>query len=332
MGEKMRTRHLLQYIKEQKKQISFAIVWVMVFYILFALFGISMTYIWYPSLLCLAMALCYMVYDFFKFRKRQMQIETAKKHIEVTMENLPEAETATEQAYQDLLKTLNQRKNKELGKVDKRYQDMEEYVTLWTHQIKTPVTAMRLLADETKESVRTELLIQLFEVEQYADMMLQYLRLEGKSNDYVLKAYSVKNMVNQAVKYYARMFISKKLSVEVHIPDQVQVVTDEKWMVFVLKQIISNALKYTKSGTITITMTEEKSDILTIEDTGIGIASCDLPRIFERGYTGYNGRRDKKATGIGLFLVKQILEQLGHEVSITSKVNAGTKVTIQFKR
>ena len=136
-------------------------------------------------------------------------------------------------------------------------------------------------------------------------------------------------MVNQAVKYFARMFISKGIAVKIEIPEGRKIVTDEKWMVFVLKQLISNALKYTKQGNIHIYMQES---ILVIEDTGIGIADDDLPRIFERGYTGYNGRKDKKATGLGLFLTDRILKQLNHKITITSEVGVGTKVVLCFNK
>jgi signal transduction histidine kinase len=144
--------------------------------------------------------------------------------------------------------------------------------------------------------------------------------------DYVLKAYSVREMVNQSVRYFARLFISRGISLRVEIPKECRIVTDEKWMVFVLKQLMSNALKYTPEGSITIDMPDTCH--IRIADTGIGIAPEDLPRIFDRGYTGYNGRRDKKATGLGLFLVKNILTQLGAEIEVRSKVEQGTEVWI----
>ena len=158
-------------------------------------------------------------------------------------------------------------------------------------------------------------------------MMLQYLRLEGGGNDYVLADYSVKDMVNQAVKYFARIFISKGISVKIQVDESRKVVTDEKWMVFVLKQLISNALKYTSKGEICISF---DNDELLIKDSGIGIAEEDLPRIFDRGYTGYNGRKDKKATGLGLYLTKQILDRLNHKIEIDSQIGVGTRVFIKF--
>lgn len=251
-----------------------------------------------------------------------------KKHIDVTLDNMPKPESLIEGDYQELLTELLFRKNQKINSIKSSKKDILEYITLWTHQIKTPLTALQLLAAEIEEPEKAEVLMYLFEIEQYSDMMLQYIRLEGDSTDYVLKAYQVRSMVNQAVKYFSRIFISNRITVKVEIPEDMKVVTDEKWMVFVLKQLISNALKYTKKGNVTIFMNEKK--VLKIEDTGIGITAEDLPRIFERGYTGYNGRKDKKATGLGLFLVKQILQQLNHGIEIISEVNAGTTVMVDL--
>ena len=158
----------------------------------------------------------------------------AENSIDVTLDNLPK----------ELLKLLTNEKNEEINNILNSKKETMEYVTLWSHQIKTPITALQLLANDTDEEIRIEILNRLFEIEQYQDMMLQYLRLEGGGNDYVLADYSVKDMVNQAVKYFARIFISKGISVKIQVDESRKVVTDEKWMVFVLKQLISNALKY----------------------------------------------------------------------------------------
>lgn len=247
--------------------------------------------------------------------------------IDVTLDNLPKTSNQIEEMYTELLKLLTNEKNEEINNILNSKKETMEYVTLWSHQIKTPITALQLLANDTDEEIRIEILNRLFEIEQYQDMMLQYLRLEGGGSDYVLADYSVKDMVNQAVKYFARIFISKGISVKIQVDESRKVVTDEKWMVFVLKQLISNALKYTSKGEICISF---DNDELLIKDSGIGIAKEDLPRIFDRGYTGYNGRKDKKATGLGLYLTKQILDRLNHKIEIDSQIGVGTRVFIKF--
>lgn len=318
-----------EYLYSKRQFFGFVLTWIFLFFLVFFLSHESMSILWYPTILCLSLFGVYLCYDFYLFQKKHNHLKNVLNHIHVTTENLPEGENLIECDYKELLEQLFSSKNTELQNIRLSQNETMEYVTLWTHQIKTPLTALQLLANDIAEPDKTEFFTRLFEIEQYSDMLLQYLRLEGDSTDYVLKAYSLKAMANQSVKYFARIFISKGIAVKIDIPEEVTVVTDEKWIVFVLKQLISNALKYTKQGCITIDMPHK--DCLRITDTGMGIAAEDLPRILEQGYTGYNGRKDKKATGLGLFLVARILRQLNHKIEITSKVNVGTKVTILFQ-
>lgn len=351
---------LKAYIRARRNIIAAGTVWILIFFCLFALEHVTVKAVWYPTLLCAVLMLAYVAYDFARFVKRHKQRMEAKKHIEITVDNLPEPENLMEEDYQELLRVMLARKNDEVNDIRIVRKEAEEYVTMWMHQIKTPLTALQLTAGDCREPERTEMLERIFEIEQYADMMLQFLRLEDAVSDLVLKRYSVRNMVNQTVKYFARIFISKNISVHVDIPAELSVVTDEKWMVFVLKQLVSNALKYTEQGSIRIYVEEAplprerqlppQEDVwakqcigaagkqencryvrLMIEDTGIGIAPDDLPRIFERGYTGYNGRKDKKATGLGLYLTQRIVRLLNHKIYITSKVGQGTRVELDIQ-
>lgn len=350
------------YIRDRRRIIIAAVAWILIFFCLFVLEHVTVRAVWYPTLLCMVLVLGYSVYDYVCFMRKHRQRMIAEKHIEVTTIDLPAPENLMEKDYQELLQVMLTAKNEEINDIRSARKETEEYVTMWTHQIKTPLTALQLTAGDCQEPERSEMLARIFEIEQYADMMLQFLRLESAVSDLVLKRYSVKSMVNQTVKYFARIFISKNISVHVDIPDELTVVTDEKWMVFVLKQLVSNALKYTEQGSVSIyaeqivrlqNMPEQpgqpQQDIwaeqcikpdgdnnfkkyvrLIIEDTGIGIADDDLPRIFERGYTGYNGRKDKKATGLGLYLTERIVNMLNHEIHITSKVGQGTRVQLDI--
>ena len=168
----------------------------------------------------------------------------------------------------------------------------------------------------------SDMKMELFKIEQYVEMALNYLRVEDISSDLSFKKHAVDDMVRQVIRKYSKIFISKKIKMNFK-PTQKYVVTDEKWFVFVLEQLISNALKYTKQGQIAIYM-EDKS--LVIEDTGIGIPAEDLPRIFEKGFTGYNGRENKKSTGIGLYLCKNIMDKLQWNITVDSEVGTGTKI------
>lgn len=318
----------INFFKERIRGYLHALVWVGIFGVLFVLYDISIKYIWYPTLLNLVFFVGYGIWDYRRYKKRYLQLIRMKNHVEITLENLPEPIGGLEAVYQELLQEMMLKKNETINNLKTHLQENTEYVTLWTHQIKTPLTALQLVAGELVEPQRGECYTRLCEIEQYQDMMLQYLRLEGGGNDYVLKAYTLSAIVNQSIKYFARIFIGKGIGIKVDIPEGFQVVTDEKWLVFVLKQIISNALKYTNKGEISIFVEREKT--LVIQDTGIGIAPEDIPRLFERGYTGYNGRKDKKASGLGLFLSKKILDNLSHSITIQSSLNQGTRVEISF--
>lgn len=318
---------LIKYLKDRKLIFIAILFWIAIFSGVFALCGIEFKYVWYPTVLgCMVLVICLMV-DFVCYYKKCRSLIMVENSIDVTLDNLPKTSNQIEEMYTELLKLLTNEKNEEINNILNSKKETMEYVTLWSHQIKTPITALQLLANDTDEEIRIEILNRLFEIEQYQDMMLQYLRLEGGGSDYVLADYSVKDMVNQAVKYFARIFISKGISVKIQVDESRKVVTDEKWMVFVLKQLISNALKYTSKGEICISF---DNDELLIKDSGIGIAKEDLPRIFDRGYTGYNGRKDKKATGLGLYLTKQILDRLNHKIEIDSQIGVGTRVFIKF--
>ena len=201
---------------------------------------------------------------------------------------------------------------------------------MWVHQIKTPIAAMRLLLQKPGAKQDPELSEQLFRIEEYVNMVLQYLRVDG-DNDLVVQWNDLDLMVRQAVHRYAGMFIWKKLSLS-YEPLKRKVLTDEKWLVFVVEQILSNAVKYTGQGGISIYLEPGPDTVLAIRDTGTGIALEDQPRIFEKGFTGYNGHADKRSTGIGLYLCRRILNRLSHEITVESEPGKGTIMRIWFAK
>ena len=203
---------------------------------------------------------------------------------------------------------------------------MTDYYTLWAHQIKTPIAAMRLLLQEES---RPELEGELLKIEQYVEMVLGYLRLGSDSTDYVFRECGLDALVRQSVRKYARLFILKKISLDFQETGRT-VLTDEKWLSFVVEQLLSNAVKYTPEGGLVRVYGD--GETLVIADSGIGIRPEDLPRVFEKGFTGFNGREDKKSTGIGLYLCRQVLDRLNHRISITSRLGQGTLVRLDLSR
>lgn len=242
-----------------------------------------------------------------------------------------------EALYRSMIAKMRQEKEELIFEDQKRYTEMMDYYGMWAHQIKTPIAAMRILVqsgmdreeNEENQKLFRQLQMELFKTEQYVEMALSYLKIGDIAKDMVLERCDLGKVVRQAVKKYSRLFILQKLSLEMGEIAEI-VLTDEKWLSFVVEQILSNALKYTKSGSVSIYL--EQEGVLVIKDTGIGISAEDLPRIMEKGYTGYNGRIDKRSTGIGLYLCKKVMDKLHHQLRIDSEDGKGTKVVLDLRR
>lgn len=320
-------KDMTAYLKMNKKGIVLMALWIAVFLTVFALSDLPLGAVKYGLLLFSVIGGIYVILDYRRFSIHQAKLAEAKKYAGITLEKIPVAENPVEEQYRELLEEVFRQKCRAESEFDSRYTEMMDYYTMWVHQIKTPIAAMRLLLQAEDVPDKGELAEQLFKTEEYVGMVLQYLRIGDLGADLKIRQYSLDAIVRQAVRKYSGSFIRKRLSLDYQELGGT-VITDEKWLVFVVEQILSNAIKYTRKGKISIYMDEEFSKTLVIEDTGIGIAQEDLPRIFEKGFTGYNGRTDKKSTGIGLYLCKSIMNKLNHEIRITSVVGEGTRVAL----
>ena len=236
-------------------------------------------------------------------------------------------QTALEVLLFEKLALLEMDKKNRAIEEREKLNDLMDYYTLWAHQIKTPIAASSLLVGEIEDKkVKNQLEQELFKIESYVNIVLQYLRLESFHEDLVLKKENVEDLVKEIVKKYAIFFIQKGLSLSLHDLDRT-IITDKKWFVVILEQVLSNSLKYTSQGGIEIYFQE---DTLYIKDSGLGIQDADLLRVFERGFSGYNGRLTQQSSGLGLYLSKKIADELGHQISIASQVGQGTTVMISF--
>ena len=315
------------YIKQNIKVIFLFIVFALVFGIVFSLYDLEIEAIYYSVMLCSFIGLIYICINFINYYKKHIQLYKLQNEISISLENLPSPKTLIEEDYTNLILTLNKEYKNYISKSDIAKSDMIDYYTMWVHQIKTPISAMKLLIQTSESEISSDLSSELFKIEQYVEMVLSYIRLGSNENDFVIKEYDLDNIVRQAIRKYAPLFIRKKINLDFQ-PTTYKVLTDEKWLVFVIEQLLSNAIKYTNKGKISIYPLEDKK--LVIEDTGIGISQEDIPRIFDKGFTGYNGRTDKKATGLGLYLCKNILDKLSHKISIESEVGVKTKVILDL--
>lgn len=324
-----KTPLFVRYLKSHFRTIAVFMLFAAVFAVSFALYRLPAAAVWYAAAICIFIGSIFLFFDYLSFYKKHKALRKLLREITVTAAHMPEPRSLLEADYQALIRTLHADKTALEDEMRARYTNLVEYYTIWAHQVKTPIAAMRLLLQSENNALNRELSEELQRIEQYVEMVMCYLRLDADSTDYLIKEYDLDDIIRQAVRKYAGQFIRKKIKLD-YTPVACKILTDEKWFLFVVEQVLSNALKYTKSGTISVML--DASETLCIKDTGMGIAPEDLPRIFEKGYTGYNGRSDKKASGIGLYLCRRICRNLGHRISAESAVGQGTAIRIDFRR
>lgn len=317
------------YIKQYKRIILAYVLFVAVFAASFALYHLPLKAVVYPAAICALLGLIFFAVGYMKTMKRHGKLSEIKKLTAEMISELPEPERIDDADYAEIIENLRSEVSALKNEASLKYQDMVDYYTVWAHQIKTPIAAMRLTLQNEDTPLSRTLMGDLNRIERYVEMVLAFLRLDSDSTDYVFKTHEVDAIVKQTVKKFASEFIGRRISLE-YEPIEESIVTDEKWLGFVLEQVLSNALKYTREGSIRIYMTEDKR--LCVADTGIGIAPEDLPRIFEKGYTGHNGRRDMRASGLGLYLCRRICKNLGADISAVSEPDKGTTVMIDLKQ
>ncbi|MDE7325406.1 MAG: sensor histidine kinase [Lachnospiraceae bacterium] len=314
-----------RYIQQHAGQIRVFFAFCAIFFIVFALYNLPLGAVLYPTLLCSVLGAGLLVFDYRKEAKKHERLQELSLRGAELMEGFYAAGDWLEEDYQIIVEALRAEIKSEKDAMNLHYAEMVDYYTVWVHQVKTPIAALRLYLEGEDSKNARRMREEVFRIEQYVGMVLAFLRLDFESTDYVFAEYNLDDLVRGAVKKFAGQFIRRKLAL-IYEPLKLRIVTDEKWFSFCLEQLLSNALKYTKSGSVSITL--EEGDVLCIRDTGIGIAAEDLPRVFEKGYTGYHGREDKKASGIGLYLCKRICKNLGHSISLTSALGEGTTVRI----
>lgn len=315
----------LTYLGYKKKTLAACAVFVALFAGSFCLYHLPLKAVLYPAALCLAIGHVFLFLDFRQVCKRHHTLTEIRSLQADLVDSLPQSGNIIDEDYRLLIDQLRREMRSSAEQAACQYRDMVDYYTVWAHQIKTPIAAMRLNLQNEDTPQSRRLLQDLKRIEQYVEMVLTFLRLGSDSTDYLFKSYDLDSIVRPSVKKFAAEFIGKKLTLH-YEPLSTTVVTDEKWLAFVIEQLISNAVKYTDSGSVSLYM--ESPATLCIADTGIGIAPEDLPRIFENGYTGWSGRADKRASGIGLYLCKQICNRLGHSLTASSELGRGTVMRI----
>ncbi|RSJ10462.1 Sensor histidine kinase GraS [Streptococcus intermedius] len=307
------------YLRSRKLLCSLLFIFYSLLFIFSYLFEDERTVLQYVMILLLLTSLIGLILDFVKqyqnFRHAVLYGES-------------DAYTPLEALLTSRIRTLEKDKKELKIQHQEKQSDLLDYYTLWVHQIKTPIAASKLLVQDLQEQMlKNQLEQELFKIDSYTNLVLQYLRLESFHDDLVVEKENIEDLVKEVVKKYALFFIQQGLSLNLHDLNHT-VITDKKWFLVILEQVLSNSLKYTKQGSIEIFFQE---DTLHMKDTGLGIQNSDLLRVFERGFSGYNGRLTHQSSGLGLYLSKKIADKLGHELHLHSVVGEGTTVMITFK-
>lgn len=307
------------YLRSRKLLCSLLFIFYSLLFIFSYLFEDERIVLQYVMILLLLTSLIGLILDFVKqyqnFRHAVLYGES-------------DAYTPLEALLTSKIRTLEKDKKELKIQHQEKQSDLLDYYTLWVHQIKTPIAASKLLVQDLQEQMlKNQLEQELFKIDSYTNLVLQYLRLESFHDDLVVEKENIEDLVKEVVKKYALFFIQQGLSLNLHDLNHT-VITDKKWFLVILEQVLSNSLKYTKQGSIEIFFQE---DTLYMKDTGLGIQNSDLLRVFERGFSGYNGRLTHQSSGLGLYLSKKIADKLGHELHLHSVVGEGTTVMITFK-
>lgn len=307
------------YLRSRKLLCSLLFIFYSLLFIFSYLFEDERTVLQYVIILLLLTSLIGLILDFVKqyqnFRHAVLYGES-------------DAYTPLEALLTSRIRTLEKDKKELKIQHQEKQSDLLDYYTLWVHQIKTPIAASKLLVQVLQEQTfKNQLEQELFKIDSYTNLVLQYLRLESFHDDLVVEKENIEDLVKEVVKKYTLFFIQQGLSLNLHDLNHT-VITDKKWFLVILEQVLSNSLKYTKQGSIEIFFQE---DTLHMKDTGLGIQNSDLLRVFERGFSGYNGRLTHQSSGLGLYLSKKIADKLGHELHLHSVVGEGTTVMITFK-
>lgn len=339
--------HLTNFIKQNYIWILMIVTMSCIHLLYMYLIGARKQDLVYAAVLDAILLLITVLVGFFRYSSKVKALSNALKRPVEEQAQLPEATDDVEMLYHRLLENQSIARSESESSAAIRQSQMRDYYSMWVHQIKTPISAMKLLLEAEREELgllicddeQSQYLLsdnmdsfedELFRIEEYVSMALQYQRVSSTENDFVLEKVSVDGVIRDTIKKYAKIMIRRHIGINYSGTGQ-EVYTDGKWLAFMLEQILSNAIKYTPQGFVTIETAEEKDRFfITIKDTGIGIKAEDLPRVFEKGYTGYNGHADKKATGIGLYLCRQMADKLGHTIRMESEIGKGTKVWIGF--
>ncbi|WP_406541867.1 sensor histidine kinase [Clostridium ljungdahlii] len=277
----------------------------------------------------------YMALEFIKYKNYYDEIDSILEKLDkkyLLPEVIKEANFIEGEKLNSILKVVSRNMHENVKYYKDMQADYREYIETWVHEIKMPIASTKLILENNQNEVTNKIDFQMDRIEGFVEQVLYYSRSNNVSKDYIIKQINLDNAVRNAVKRNYRDFIHKKIKLDIKDIDEI-VYTDGKWVEFIINQIIGNSIKYlSNKEPMIIIYSAKKANLvmLTIEDNGVGIVDRDINRVFEKGFTGENGRKFSKSTGMGLYLCEKLCSKLGLKISINSDINKGTKVTLIF--
>ncbi len=317
------------YVRAHWRSGAAALLAAVIFAVVFALYGAPAEAVVYAAGLCILAEAVLFGAGYARFWRGHCQRREALENLLALTGPLPPAETPEGTDFREMAERMKRAYGELVTETENARRESLDWYTAWAHQIKTPIAVMQMTLQGEDTPEHRALGSQLFRIRRYAEMALSYLRLGEGVSDLVIGVCELDGIIRQAVHKYAFQFIRKRLNLR-YEPTGTKVLTDEKWLSFIIEQLLDNAVKYTPAGSVTIAVTREK--VLSIADTGIGIRPEDVSRVFEKGFTGYNGRTDKTATGLGLYLCRTAAERLNHRIWAESVPGQGSTFYLDLHR
>lgn len=323
------------YIKEKKENIILFIILVIILLFLLDLFGVNK----YLTIMILSLLSIYFIVDFFTFYlKRKKYYDNFLNNLNLLdkkyliLETLEEPEFLDGKVFYDALYKIDKSMMENINNYRNETEDFKEYVEMWIHEIKIPISGLMLMYHNNK-TANKNFLDQLNSLDNLTDQILYYVRSNYAEKDFLIKEASMDKIINEVLLKNKDSILENHIDVTVDVKN-VKVLTDSKWLVFILNQIINNSIKYCdnsrKSYIKFYIEDNEKEMTLHIKDNGIGVNASDLKHVFDKSFTGENGRKMRNSTGFGLYISKKLIEKLGHKISATSEENKYFEIAITF--
>ena len=326
---------IIEFIKERMIFLIINLIMFLLVAILMKIVKVSINIILILFLIWFGPILIYMFLEFIKYRRYLNNLINTVENLDrkyLLPEVIEEPRFQEARIINDVLKQCNKSMHEKVKHYKDEQIEYREYIETWVHEIKTPIASAKLILENDNSNLSERINYEMKRVEGFIEQVLYYARSSDVSKDYIIKEFSLRSVVMKSVKSNSRDFINKNIKLDIRGIEG-NIFSDEKWVEFIINQIIINAVKFSipNEGKVLIySKVNENNIILTIEDNGVGINEKDIDRVFEKGFTGENGRKFGKSTGIGLYLCKKLCDKLGIGISLNSKENIGTKVNIVF--